>query len=87
MVRLCSTQVLDFEIALLLTLYPLPNYSIRSRQHVRRNCEADLLSGWQVNYEFKLRGLFHGQVRGLGAFEDFIYVSSGASEQVRKTHS
>src|SRR4249920_3398361 len=65
----------------------LSNHLIRPHQYIRRNRDADLLRGYQVNHELKLRGLFYWQVGGLGAFENFVYVGGGAPEQVRKTHS
>jgi hypothetical protein len=46
----------------------LLDYLIRSRQHIRRNGQADLLCGFQVDDELELHGLLHRQVGGLGAF-------------------
>src|ERR1041385_742260 len=38
------------------------DYPVRPRQHVRRNREADLLRGFQVDHELELRRLFDGKV-------------------------
>jgi hypothetical protein len=40
--RLSSRNPKSSPVALLFTLNSSPYYSIRSRQHVRRNCQADL---------------------------------------------
>jgi hypothetical protein len=45
-----------------------PNHPIRPRQHIRRNREADLLGGFEIDDELKLRRPFHRQLGGLGAF-------------------
>jgi len=43
------------------------NHFIRPRQHIRRYREADLLGGFQIDDEFKLRRLFDGEVCWIGA--------------------
>src|SRR5262245_25878278 len=53
------------------------NDPISSRQHVRRNRQADLLSGFQINDELELLWLLHGEISGVRAFEDFIHVGGG----------
>src|SRR5215831_15120663 len=65
----------------------LLDHPVRPRQYIGWNRNSNLLSGYQVNHELKLRGLFYWQVGRFGAFENFVYVGSGALEQVRKTHS
>jgi len=40
----------------------IPDHSIRPRQHIRRNCQADLLGGFQIDYEFKLLRLLEGEL-------------------------
>jgi hypothetical protein len=42
---------------LLIFSFASSNYSVRSRQHIRWNREADLLRGFQVDHQFKLRRL------------------------------
>ena len=54
---------------------------IRSRQHIRRNRQADLFCGFQIDDELELRRLFDGNLGGLGAFQDFIAIDGGAPEQ------
>jgi len=60
---------------LLLFASPLTLYAsrlfydfVRSRQHVGRNRQADLLGRLQIDNELKLCWLLHGQVGGLRAF-------------------
>ena len=58
------------------------DHFVRSRQHVRRNRQADLLGGFEIDDELELRRLLHGQVGGLGAFQNLVHVSGGAPVQV-----
>jgi hypothetical protein len=37
----------------------LLDHLIRPRQHIRRNCHADLLRGLEIDYELELRRLFY----------------------------
>ena len=39
-----------------------PNNSVRSRQHIRWNREADLLGRLETDHQLELRGLLHGQI-------------------------
>ena len=50
------------------------NYFIRPHQHIRRNRQADLLRSFEIDHEFKLRGLLDGQVGGLCAFWNFVRI-------------
>src|SRR6266496_1713382 len=58
------------------------NHLVRPRQHVRRNREPDLLSRLEVDDEFELRRLLHGEIGGLCAFQDLVNVNSCASPQI-----
>ena len=58
------------------------NDPIRPRQHIRRNRQTDLLGGLQIDHELELRRLLDRKIGGLGSFQDFVHVSSGAAEQV-----
>ena len=49
---------------------------IRSRQHIRRNRQADLLRRFQIDHQLKLGRLLDEQVSRLGAFEDFVHVTA-----------
>jgi len=60
--------------------FALANNSIRPRQHIGRNCHADLLGGLEIDHELKLRRLFDGNVSGLGAFQNLVDKVSGAPE-------
>ena len=48
----------------------LLNDFVRSRQHVRRNRQADLLRRLQINHQLKLRRLFDWQIGRLGTLQD-----------------
>ena len=56
------------------------DHPIRPRQHIRRNCQADLLGGFEIDHKFEFGRPLDGQVGGLGAFQDLVYVNSRASE-------
>jgi hypothetical protein len=58
----------------------LLNHFIRSRQHIRRNRQTDLLGGFQIDDELKLHWLLNWNVGGLCAFQDFVHKVSGAPE-------
>ena len=50
------------------------DHLVRPRQHVRRNRQADLLGGFEIDDQLKLRRLLDGKIGRLGAFEDFVNV-------------
>src|SRR5688572_1651298 len=52
--------------------------SIRPRQHVWRNRQADLLGGFEIDHQFKFRRLLHRQLSRLGSLEYFVHVGGGA---------
>jgi hypothetical protein len=56
----------------------LANHSIRSRRHIRRDRQADLLRCFKVYDELEPRRLLDGDVRGLGAFENLVHLDGGA---------
>ena len=60
---------------------------IRSRQHIRRNREADLLGRFQIDDELELRRLLHRQISGLGAFQNLVHISGGAPVHVGKARA
>ena len=45
----------------------LLDHLIRSRQHVRRNRQADLLGSFEIDDKFELRGLLHAKISGFSA--------------------
>ena len=51
---------------------PLLNNFVRSRQHVRRNGQTDLLCRFEIDDELKLRRLLNGNVGWLRAFQDLV---------------
>src|SRR5262245_6453807 len=64
------------------SLLTFPDYFIRSRQHIRRNRQADLLGCLEIDDELKLFRLFDRKVCGLSAFQNFIYKSSSTPMQI-----
>jgi hypothetical protein len=48
---------------------PSFDHLIRSHQHIRRNRQADLLGGFEVYYQLKLRGLLDGRSAGFAPFK------------------
>src|SRR5437762_67003 len=63
------------------------DHLIRSRQHVQRNRESDLLGRFQVDHELKLRWLLHRQFAGVCTFQDLVYISGSAAVQVVNAHA
>src|SRR5262245_30180038 len=61
-IRLCSYLSIQNLAKMLLDDF------IRSRQHIRRNCQTDLLSGYEINHELKLGWLRQRQFLGFSAF-------------------
>src|SRR4029453_16235660 len=60
------------------------DHPIRPRQHVGWNRQADLLGGFQIDDEFKLRRLLHWQLGSLSSLENFIDVIGDAPVAVRE---
>ena len=71
------------QIKIVSSLHCSPDHSVRSRQHIWRDRQADLLGGFEIDDELKLLRLLDGKVSGLGAFEDLVHVSCRAPVQVR----
>ena len=63
----------------------LLDHLIRPRQHVRRNRQADLFRGLQIDDELELRRLLHRQIGGLGAFQNFVHVDSRRADRGRRS--
>ena len=56
------------------------NYFISPRQHIRRNRQTDLLRGFQVDDQLKLRSVARqARSAGLGSLQDLLHVSYLAS--------
>src|SRR5215467_10801449 len=66
------------------TLGFLPSFDhpIRSRQHVGRDRQTDLLRGFEIDDQLKLRRLLYREISRLSAFENLVHVSGSAPEQV-----
>jgi len=50
----------------LFTRHDLLDHFIRPRQHIRRNRQADLVGGFQINDQLKLYRLLNRKISGLG---------------------
>gem|GEM_PF-7093731 len=56
--------------------------SVRPRQEVRRNCYADLFSGFKIYHQLQFCWQFNRQIGGLCAFQDFISIYRGATIRI-----
>ena len=54
---------------------------------LRRNRQADLLRGFEVDDELELDRLFHRQICWRRAFQNLVHVGRGAPEQVVKARA
>src|SRR5499426_258850 len=50
------------------------DHPIRSRQHVRRNRQADLFGRFEINDQLELLRLLHREIGGLGAFQNLVNI-------------
>ena len=62
-----------------LVKHALLNDLIRTDQDRLRDRQAECLGGLEVDHQFVLRRLLHGQVAWLGSFEDLVHVDGRAS--------
>src|SRR5262249_1489401 len=60
------------------------DYFVCTIQHIGRDRQADLLRGLQIDDELELGRLLDREISGLDAFQDLVYVSVRATEQVGK---
>src|SRR5262245_31903564 len=70
-------------------LTPAPSsldHLIRSRQHIGRNCQVNLLGGFEIDDEFKLRCLLYWEVRRFGTFQNLVNVVGGLTVLVLGVH-
>ena len=54
------------------------DHLIRPRQHVRRNRQADLFGGFEIDDELKPPGLLDRNIGRIGAFQNLIDEEGGA---------
>ena len=59
------------------------NHFVGSCQHSLWDREADLLGGFQIDQEFKLRRLLDRQIGWLAAFQNLVHLRSRSTEQIR----
>src|SRR5262249_498002 len=64
--------------------YGSADHLIRLEEKRRRNREPERFGGLEVDDQPELHGLLYRQVSGLGAFEDFVHISSGAVVHCRE---
>ena len=50
------------------------DHLIRSRQHVRRNRQTNLLGGFQINNQLEFGRLLDGQVGRFSSFENLVHI-------------
>ena len=55
----------------------LPDHPGRLIENDRRNRDTELIGRFQVDDQVELCRPLHGQVRRLGAFEDFVHLCEG----------
>src|SRR6185295_11499268 len=65
----------------------LSNHFVRPNQHVRRDRQSDLLRSLEIDDEFKLGRLLDREIRGLCAFENFVYIGGGAAVEFGQVHA
>src|SRR4029450_9272596 len=72
-----TDQISQFSSILVSSLGFLPSldHLVRSRQQIRRNRHADLLSGFQVYHQLKLHWLLHREISGFRSFENLVDVN------------
>ncbi len=59
---------------MLLGFLPSLDQPIRSGEHLRRNRQADLLGGFQIDDELKCLRLLYREIGGLAAFQDLVHL-------------
>ena len=63
------------------------HHSVRSHQHIRRDRQTNLLSGFQIDDELEFRRLLDREVRRLCTFENLVHVRGGTAIHIGKAHS
>ena len=58
--------------------------SLFARASTSEDRQADLLRGLEIDRQLEFRRLFHRQIGGLGALQDFVHVICGAPVAVRE---
>src|SRR5215470_677819 len=83
--RLRDDFCMPFPSRCLRKLVGLPDHLVRLEQQRRRDGETEGLGGLEVDDQLELRGLLHGQIRGLGPLQDPIHIVGGAPVHVAPT--
>src|SRR5262245_39140422 len=78
--RAAATRQIIF--VFIVSASPLSNHLIRSRQHVGRNRQADLLGGFQIDDELELHRLLDRKIGGLRALQNLVHVGGGTAVEI-----
>src|SRR5215467_8478407 len=63
-----------------------PDHLIHPRQHSRRNRQADLLGGFEIDDEFKLSRPLDRKIRRLCTFKDFVNENCSTTVRIGNVH-
>ena len=61
--------------------------SVGTRQHIRRNRQADLFRCFEIDDEFKLRCLLYRQISGFSTLQNLIYIMGSTAVQISGVRS
>jgi hypothetical protein len=76
--RIASTEINSI-LASPLRFLRLLDHLVRSRQHIWRNRQADLLGGFEIDHKLKFGRLFDGNVGWLSTLENLVHLAGGAA--------
>ena len=54
---------------------------------MRRNCEVDLLRGFQIDHQIEYGWLLDGQLGWLRAFQDFVHEKCGSPRKITRINA
>ena len=67
--------------------FALSNYPISPRQQIRRDRQANLLGGFQIDQQLEFHRLLDRQVGRLGTLQDLIHVGRRATPHIFKVRA
>src|SRR5207249_11370363 len=91
----CETPELELKNRIFMFVFSsISKFEMRLLDHLncplddlRRNCDADLIGGFEVDRQIKFHRLQQSQIGGLGASENLIDVFSGETGYVRQIYA